>query len=296
MDLARTCFDALWGTKEHRHWLIWRLPILVVEEALYLVGELTAFLDQKSRDEMDWRRFYYRVVLADAARDALGLRIIYNDHGIPDATHPELETLRCYDLEDPNTVAAELLHDMGVEHKVTEYMAPAMGFLAGRAQWSGRLEDRQTLLAAMVILAHRGLTKEEALDISEIGVQRYLNSNGGGKPRTVSLPWYVFDQDTRVGAVALKAFMKKHKVDKERLRRLWYYAGSQFVPAKMANWCKALKNEPRIWESMWWPMAVRVGLTFKGRDPKANYRIWANQVRPEMQQVVEWALETRQDK
>jgi len=291
LDLARTCFDALWGVKEHRTWLKWRLPVIVVDEVLYLAGELAEFLDTKVDAEADWRRLYYRAVLSDKAKDAVGLRVVCESSAGDLPTHSESESLLLYNTGDPSEAAQELLSDLAAEYSVSEYVAKAIRVMAERAVSGGCLADRRTMLAAMVILAGRGLTKEEALDVSEIGVRR-----AKGRPRTIPLPWYVFDQSTLVGASALRVFMKRHeKVDGERLQRLWFYAESAFTPEDRAGWCHKVKRNPKVWESLWWPVAVREKLTFGDREQNENVRIWTERVRPEMQQVVEWSLETRRD-
>jgi hypothetical protein len=31
LDLAKTCFDVLWNSREERSWFKWRLPVIVAE-------------------------------------------------------------------------------------------------------------------------------------------------------------------------------------------------------------------------------------------------------------------------
>ena len=155
----------------------------------------------------------------------------------------------------------------------------------------GMLGDRQTTIPAMLIIKNRTLTEEAVLSLVKKGISKC----GKEAPRTVNLPWYVFDMHTQVGKIAASIFLKKHKElipDRKEFESLWLCAESAHTPKHLSGYRKVL-DAPSMYDCIWWPVVLKHRLSVGGRPAKECLNLWRTKWRNEMESIVHWLLEKR---
>uniref|UniRef100_A0A6M3M4F2 Uncharacterized protein n=1 Tax=viral metagenome TaxID=1070528 RepID=A0A6M3M4F2_9ZZZZ len=268
----------MWAEKEHRNWLKWRLSILVIEEAWYFTGELAHFLRTKSDAEEDWRKFIYRLCLIPKNKDADALWGLSST--AVERTPLLDEVARWKDRigdGDPSLIADELFEWLVDGEKLTDYEKDAIRVAKRRVGMGGMLGDKQQCIVTMILIAQYGIAKNVVAQAEIDGLKRWK----GGKPKTVNLPWYVFDMHTAVGKMAMGILIKRKaaqfgNIDQEALSKLWFYMESGFVPKEMVSDSQA-----------WWPAwreEELAGLPVK---------LWEKGMKKEIQSIVNWCLEKR---
>lgn len=311
LDLAKTCFDALWADKEHQNWLKWRAPILVAEEAWYFGGMLHELVTSDHVDEeKDWRRFIYKLTTAVKNKDACGLydvSAMLRSEEPPEALNgldsQEVEAMVFWMDEadgNPNGIADEACEACEVGRAdISDYEKGALNVFRRRMKSGGMFVDRWLCLAAMVLVVSRGIEKEAVEKAAADGVSHWAAEAGGRKPRTVNLPWYVFDMHTAPGKMALAIFMKNHAKrvrieSKEDFEELWFVRESGFVPNSMV---RTAENEDKatFLDTVWVRLAEREKekLRFGGRSTAD--RLWKRSY-PEISSIVRWCLEKREER
>lgn len=292
LNLAKTCFDALWSEKEHRNWLKWRLPILVEEEAVWLCGELAEFLATKTDSERDWRKFIYQLTIATKNKDA-GAVFALAEH-MPTLRSKEMETARFWvpilGDGDPKNITDDLSEDLIAARKMSKYERSALRVMKFRANAGGMLGDRRCCLAAMIMIAERGLDKKRVNQMIQADIQRLGHQR---KPATVNLPWYIFDMHTAVGKFAMSVFMKRAAAkfeieDKAVLHDLWFLKESGLVARKLLA-APSEKNELTIFEQGLWGLHKERQL---GAMDQKIVEQWPK-IREELEKIVMWCLEVR---
>lgn len=311
LDLAKTCFDIMWPEKKHRSWLKWRLMAIVQEDVLPMIGELSPFFSsvkqlRAGEEERAWRRMIYRLTLSPKQKDAPGL--IWSGWGTKAVgeEHPEMVTMRHWlkDLrvakDDPSGVGADLYCHIMIDQafgKMTDYEIAALDLLKKRTGMGGMLSDRQISIAAMILIAHRRLSSEAVAVGERKGLELYKLRTGGGKPVTINLPWYVFDMHTRVGKRAQSAFIRHHLskydgLDRSKFGDLWFMLESAFSPKGEVTYT-ALKDNPATFENMWWPVLLKLSLSFGDYTAKEASDLWAHKMSRQVKDLVAWALGRR---
>ena len=304
LDLAKTCFDLLWSEKEHKNWLKWRMAVLVEEEAWHLLGEWAEFIKDKPTEESDWRKFVYRLTVATKSKDAGALWSVANrmKDGDELEEQPEFVTMREYQRRitdgDPGSVADELYEEM-VEGRTT-YEAGGLRSMRLRVNQGGMLADRFCCLAAMVLIGKRGLSKKLAVEDMRAGMQKWWNRVGEKrKPRTVNLPWYVFDMHTQVGKIVKGIWCRKYLDDYEKLTEqkfanIWFVFASAAMPRDLVNYIE--KTEQLLPdETAWWVRNLKEEIQFADWTAKQIARIWRKEMRDDVKGLVEWLLRKREE-
>lgn len=307
LDLAKTAIDGLWPDLEQRHWLRWRTPILVAEEAWYMLGELALFIDKRSASDdfgeleaKQWRKFLYQVTLAPKSKDGWALLWLAKNTEKQKDEHPELDAMRYWwgmtTDEDPTSIVDELYDFLEEEVDLTPYEIRALEIIRARMLLGGMLGDRQALLACMLLIGCRRLRKPSVRKRMDEGFQLYTQ-NGGRRPQTANLPWFAMDTHTKAGRMALTAFCRQFKPDwmsKDDVKALWFLATSSHVPKGHARWTD-LKDTPKPWESMWWPVALRTRLQGLAAgqeiEPADLLKWWDATCAPKLEELVLWSLE-----
>jgi len=299
LDLAKTCFDAMWQEKEHRNWLKWRTTILAEEDCWQMLGELAIFYSSKpGDDEVAWRRMLYQLALVDKSKDTESLMFLAQmpAHETEIEEHPEMKDMRAWlariGKDDPSSVAEELWEY--ANDGLSDYEKAAARLLKSRLYQGGMLADRLACLGGVLLIKHRGLKLEEIRSHMTDASSRYL-TEVGRKPKTVNLPWDVFDMHTQVGMVASSVFMKRYAerypgLDKQTFENAWFYFESAWNKYDRLT---ALKEKPSCFESMWWPILIKKTIVFSDLKPKQVKKLWDTEMSDVMKKLVEWAIEKR---
>jgi len=328
LDLARTCFDLLWSVKAQRQWLKWRLASIVNEDCWPMVGELAQFFTKlrKSQDESApaltpeedeklWRKMVYETVLAPKQKDGAALFFMaleLVERGYPFARrgdlHPEMVTMLEFVDQlgregDPADAAETYLESLiktnEVEPFLSGYEIPALRMLAKRTRMGGMLGDRQCALATMVLVSHRGLKQKDVQAGVKRGLGAWVDRVGRKRPRTVEMPWYVFDMHTAAGKMALytylKHYAKPHAIGYNRLNKMWFQLESNFSPEYAIEYAP-LSKKPGIWQCVWHQPYLDLKMPEEGLSRAEVETKWAEKVRPKLIELVAWALEKREDR
>ncbi len=313
LDLGKTCFDLLWSEKEHQSWLKWRAAILVTEEAWHLAGELATIMTNKDATERDWRKFVYQVVLAPKSKDSVGLwclstlhrrfRNKHMDRGM--VRHPEMTLMDRVMAESKKDgkgdvkLAAEIAYDWAKERIDTDYEKAAIRFLRNRSGWGGMMGDRYFCIATILLIGLRRLCQADVLASIQDGASLWAARVGARrKPRTVELPWYIFDMHTQLGKIAFSIFMKHHaekfNIGKEDADNWWFECESGVVIDELLKTTDIDPASPGILDNMWFPWHLKAGRTVAPfRDDVEAMEAWEAEGREVMKGCVEWIMEKR---
>ena len=307
LDLAHTAFNLLWSEKEHRNWLQWRMATLVMEEAWQMSGELAEFLDSETNSEKDWRRFVYKLTLCSKSKDAMGLWFLPYYHNALQSKEMELVSFWINRMVqgEPSSIAdgifEECIGTIVAGEPLSHYEKAAIKVLRKRIDMGGMFVDRCFCLSGMILIAMRGLRKDDILLDIKAGKEKWLKRvNRRDKPRTINLPWYVFDKHTRVGMAAIKIFME-HKAAKypglteEKFRSIWFYIESAYSP--IDSLClKPKEDYYTAFDSIYWLPLLNRELRYSHNGPKKVKKIWDSKMRKQIRVIVEEVLESRDNK
>lgn len=297
LDLAKTCFDLLWSESKHRNWLKWRLPVLGVEECFHLSGEVAKLVMDKDRmkDEKEMRKIVYRMVVSRKARDAVGLssmrklkdRLLHDEMVLASKYFPKDEK----DI-DFRKLSASLKRALKRKNTFSEYEKSTLGMMEFRANIGGMVGDRIMMLMGMILVATRGLDEEKVREIEQEDLKKYKVA----KPKTIEMPWYVFDRHTQVGKIVLGIFTKKYgerfELDKDELWTLFFNCESAKVPDDKISLIDITEN-PKTTDSMWWGYYLKRVLEGNGRSVEESKRLWKDSISPIMEELTQWLLEAR---
>jgi hypothetical protein len=303
LDLAKTCFDAMWEIKEHKNWMQWRMPALVAEEAWYLAGELDNLRVEEEKEKA-WRKMVYLLTLIPKNKDAgymFPLSRLHKDEfeaasgGVP-FDHPEMEFCRGADRGDVVLSANSFPDYIADLRKLSKYEKMASNYLISRARAGGMIGDRWMCLAGVGLIYNRGLKEKEVKDLCKKSAEEYAEK--GKKPKTVPMPWYAFDMHTQVGKIASSIFMRKHAAsfgikDEAHFHLLWFNLVSAYIPPDLRRW--VYKNPPKtlaITDSLWAPMEVNRRLMPHMQKENLKKK-WAK-MEVELKGIIEWLLKKRE--
>ena len=309
LDLAKTCFDVMWKIPKHRNWLKWRMTVLVEEDAWQMIGEFAQFLkevkdlkDDPALDENAWRKFLYKLVVVPKSKDTEGLMYTSRLKKAEEGEHKEMSDFRFWFErdEDPTEIVEDMFDGLVKERKLTDYEMAAMKLLKGRIYQGGMLDDRKACLACMLLIVSRGLDEAEAKKMVTWGVKRWVKNSKRAKPRTVNLPWYVFDMHTAAGKFASAVFMKKRGKEyvgltKKKFEDTWFAFESALIPKDLVKVVPYTEGPLTSYDSMWWPMQVKLEVPFGGYTAKGVKELWDNHMREEIRNIVKWCLARRDE-
>jgi len=293
LDLAKTCFELLWGEKKHRDWLRWRVSSIVLEEAWFMAYELPELYSEKE-DANKWLSFFYGLCLVKKCKDA---GAIWN---FPVAIeHEELLAVagakekfgieeNKYDFVEMSDFLSSVVKG---SRELSDVESKALAAIKGRARMGGMLSDRIMSLASLILLASRSINVGDIEDLKESGLRRWVSVNGMRKPRTVNLPWYVFDMHTRVGMWAENIVMKRYSEEfslssKAQLDSMWFFFESAFVPDSLIE-----VGEPKhlmSWNQFWWDKMVEVEI-------KGFPKVWNSGLAKAVENVVNWCIKKMEE-
>lgn len=296
LDLTKTAFDVLWNDAKHRSWLKWRLTVLVQEEAWYYLGALSEFLAKKTDDEREWRKFIYTLTIIPKMKDAGALSVTAVTLPPQEDDHEELKIVREYIEKakgDPASVVDEVFEDCA--KTCSEYEKNALRILRVRATKGGMLCDRYCSLAAMVLIAKRGLVKEE-IDSYVKEALSVWTTNFNRQPQMAELPWFVFDMHTAIGQLAFDVFMKRRAshypgMTKELFDNIWFFMESGFTPNVAISYADV--KEPTPFQTIHWVPLVRRSIPYGEMSAKEVSIQWREKLKWDVKALVEWALEKR---
>lgn len=303
LDLAKTCFNILWKDKKHRSWLFWRAASLVTEEAWQMAGELAELLNSKSENEKVWRKFIYQLTLCTKNKDAVGLWHLTKISKKVPLAHPEFEEMTFFKNamigEDPSSVAGAV-YDRCLEFELSAYEKAALNQVKRRTFMGGMLGDRLICLSGMLLIALRGIDKDEVIDDAKQGLQKWKKHVGENRnPITLkTLPWYVFDQHTQAGKIGKSIFMKHHAdkfgLTEEDLLNVWFNLEGALLPRYSVNLAKKKDlDHLTCFQSAWWLPAKKQRSVFGGKSFAEVQKLWSTELRDEVKRCVEWIVNKR---
>ncbi len=305
LDLAMTCFDALWSEKSHRNWLMWRAPILCVEDAWQMIGEYAQLKESGSKEEKDWRKFIYSVTLASKSTDAGGLWVVVKDQPNLGDIHPEYEAGHAWwsQCNDNPQMVVDELYDACLEvREYSDYELAALKAMRDRCKMGGMWGDQCMQITGLVLLSARELIQKEVkVDIKK-GANKWKARTGRDKPKTVDIPWYCFDMHTQAGKIATSIFMKhkakKYDIDKEQFLTIWFYLESSHYPKGTLIWVPKFDYDKKftVFETGWWLPHLKHILAIGKKTPKQTKKMWKNGMRGDIEGAVNWILEKRASK
>lgn len=299
IGLAKFCFDLLWeNASVHRFWLIPnRITAIVAEDCWQFAGELAVTQNKSlvTRDEKTlydlWRRFTLRLAAYPSNKEAGGwlYHAMRAEQFNFTSTDPRFLCMReLLDLVRQRNGKPELLRLASdimpvlaayFDKTFSAYEADACRVLAARIRpdnWTGFLDDKLCCLAAIMLIGAEGLDRA----VIQANLKEALGATRV-KPYT-ELPWYCYDQHTRVGKRALSVVLKKENPDKlteEQLRCLLFYCSSALIP------------QP---SPMWSAFSQRVLAAQFGSTENA-LRLW-KKYRPICQALIEWSMRIEDEK
>lgn len=311
LDLCKTSFDLLWNDPKQRQWLKWRIYTLVIEEAFYLSAELYDFLETKTNEEKDWRKFIYQLCLAPKSKDNVALYSIkknnykyYIDKLSKDSSEAALFFSSFAGMDfvngDPSKLCDNMLEFVATVSDVpfTEYEQKSVDICVSRAKMGGMTGDRLMSVVAIFLIKCRGLCKENVDSALKNSVNLWYSSiKSRRKPISVDLPWYSFDQHTQVGKIALGIFMKNQAkkfniASADDIKRLWFWSESAYSPEYLVPVC-ADTNSPTVYENAYFYDCLSANLSQFGGDLSEVKKLWDNSVKSAVAGCVEWLLGKR---
>ena len=302
--LARQCFNILWNNKVHRNWLLWRLPILVAEEAWFLMGEYAQLQDTFTTPEDTWP-FIATLVASTKNKDAAALHPLLSrctfDPIHPDRGHAELAIMHKAIEEgqgDP-TRAAQFLQDRIQVKTGLAYGRSAAQALVMRSASGGMVADKWLCVGTLVLILYLGLDEKHVkitITQDRTAFKKSLSGTRVAIPKR-TFPWYVFDKHTRVGKTAMSIFMRNHAQrlgvkSLADLNSLWLMLESLWVPEAFL---KAAPHESvghnRL-ETVWWPLFEEIEVTRVTGQSYKKFRenTWPD-IKTELVNIIKWILQ-----
>jgi len=305
LDLCKTAFDELWRHKDQRTWLKWRLPILVMEDALPMAGEYGEFFKQPDPTESDYRKFIYRLCIGPKNKD---VEAIASARKLPHVfgkliEHPEFQTYLYWNRKviksDPSTVLTPLLKSLR-QMEPSDYVMGGIEAFADRVPKGGMIFDRFMLLAAMILIAIRGIDKDAVNAKIKAHADNWKQRVKRDKPLKCDIPWYAFDIHTVAGKIAKSIFIRNRlsKYDgltEEKFWGMWFNFESAFVPPNIVEYssCKSIDDKPTIFQSVWTLPLIKYHVAYGNYDAKKTKKIWDLTMRDDIKGAVEWILNKR---
>jgi hypothetical protein len=309
LDLVNTCFEALWEKDDqHRDWLRWRTHSITIEECFHLTGELAKLLATNSRLKADWKKFIFKLCIATKSKDCPGLWSFIHHKGR--SKHLEFKELRYFRkyadreyegdyLKVVNEVYVAYMQGTD-ERQLDLYEHDAMNVFHNRSLGGGMLNDRYFAFTGMILLFLRGLDEAAVNEDLKKGRDRWVKKvNGRTKPRTVSLPWYVFDKHTQVGREAIgkilsrwnQAGQGRDALDEYHLDTIWFYLESAKTGKDMINIVAEEREGLTALDSMWWLKMLRHRLSLNDHlTPKKCAQMWKRDGLAELTEEVTWEI------
>lgn len=312
LDLVKTCFDILWVDKTQRNWLKWRLTVLVFEECWPMLGELHEFYEVKPKEEKQYRKFIYQLALATKSKDAPYQMLITAPAKLFTSEqwrHYELQNVKLLhdqiEDNDPATVVDSLYEETVVQSprgKISNYEKNAIRLLRKRVSMGGMLGDRMSCLSVMMLISFRGLNKKVIQADIKQGAKRWYKRVGQVRqPKTIQMPWYVFDMHTQAGKIGGRIFEKnklsKYKgLDAEKFYSIWFFCESAKMESSLIRWKIDdfdLGSRFDPYDTAWWIPLMKYALMYGKYSAKDVKIKWDKVMQEEVKGGVEWILNKR---
>ncbi len=308
-SLVITCFDALWPHKKHRQWLLWRMPILVTEDAWIMTGEyakVQSIAKEKSdKEKRDlWRRFVMRLTIALKSRDAGDL---WSAKTLQ--SHKESNmAVALYRLADSNTekpprgLPFKLYRAFLDEHcvpkryvgePVSDYEWDAVRAAYQRSQAGGLSGDPWGCLFAGMLIILRGLNEQAVLNMLQEQQEKVKGTTVG---YLNELPWYCFDMHTRPGKMAINVWNKNYNKgrfsDRKTVEKMFFWFESTRVGGHVqSERVKVDVQNPTMKQEMWRDVIRTHRIeSMSGMPVNEAEALWENEIKAQMKNLVDWAV------
>ena len=300
--LAKQCYDILYSSPEHFKWLLWRMPVLVFEDAWTMAIDYEhtqrAARDEKlAGDELrrHWLKFVMRLTVAEKNKDASSLWFLAV-HGYKEYSEPEFACMknlvRQVGADGIGTMPFKQVFELilGEAGGCTPDQYFACEALDRRRLSGGMKGDQWNALAAEVLIVFRDLKQYNVREMLAEQKKKFqgVNINACGP-----LPWYCADMHTRAGQRAKNAFLKRCKddviTDGDRLDALWFTCCSAKLGEKVLPRYKttgAPTPHDSVWQHEWERVVAGVDLKISREKMFSHWE----KVEPEIRKLVEWSM------
>jgi len=280
IELAFSAFKAIWSNTEHRNWFKFRLPLIVIEEAFYLIGVYDSFLKRidKLGAETSYKNFIGILTLCKKSKDVGALsKLCVSKHGSTEWKHRELVSSRrlwsmaCVNGVDK--VSCDILNHTGESN---QYTMNALAVLYDCIKSGGNQWNRKTLLLGMFLIVLRGL--DEQLVATEA---RRAWNRVPKKVKSIKFPWYAFTPCSHIAREATVSILKSRSITRDMLEKIWFYSESEYTDSNIILEKKLSSKKNNSFESVWWG--------YERRKHKAYDQRW-KVLKPKMKKQVEKIL------
>lgn len=311
LDLAKTCFDLLWGDKSQQNWLKWRMTTLVLEEAWHMAGELNKLQQKEDPTGADYRALIYKLTLCSKSKDAVGLWFIINEFPKVSLDFDEINLMKHWNQryqangKDEGMICDEIYETAVGNPEYTEltaYEISALQSMRRRSKMGGMTGDRCICMSAMLLTISRGLDPDLIQSDLKKQAKKWKAIVDRGKPITVEMPWYAFDMHTQCGKIA-KSIFGRNKLDHysnlsvEKFSSLWFWCESAFTPPYLLQ-LKRPQDEQKAncLDTIWYAPYLKRKLPYAQYTAKEVVRLWSRSMRRDIQGCVEWIVNKRSEK
>ena len=268
IGLAFSAFKMIWSNIEHRNWFKFRLPLIVVEEAFYLIGVYASFLERINNlgEETSYGNFICILTLCKKSKDVGALaKLCVAKHGATEWKHRELVSCRklwsivCESgIEE---ISYHMLnHEANHNELSNEYQKKALAVLYECIREGGNQWNRKTLLLGMLLIILRGLDEQ----LISLEVKRAYNKVPK-KIKSVKFPWYAFTPCSHVANAALLPILKNNNITRDMIEKVWFYSEAEYTNPDILMEKKLSSRKNSCFESMWWGYERRKHKTYDKR-------------------------------
>lgn len=268
------------------HWLFWRFPVMVAEEAPFAIGLLKYHFSENAKDRQYLELIYHSLADAPKNRDAAALA---SYTGNVCQTHPEMRWFRQVMSQYPKPDAVEknvlkqiIRQDMPYSEE-PEDLRYCRNVMFERLYQGGMQGDRRIILAALRLTLTRGV--EDAV----------LRENLDDLHLRAAIPACALDMHTAEGKIVMETVHSRHPdIPHDRLAAIWFACRSGLVNEQQApSYVSAETVSPGVRESLWHPLALHELAQEMGQpSPGHLYAYWQKHLLPDVERESEKALAT----
>lgn len=286
LDLLRTCLGSLWESPDSKYWLKWKAYSFVLEDAPYMAADLASLL-AASPSKIEWTRFLYSLCLAPKLKDHIALKDFLRDKIFIRKLASKIPEVRNF---------VDFTHTAELDIDPSPYQQSVMDAIHARSKMGGKPSELDLCNPAYFIVGARKFDSDDTDRIIREGVKTWTDGHRA-KPKTVPLPWYVFDSTTQAGLFAGNVFIKNHgeklpfKID--FFWELWSYAETKHIPPQLLRVPESVRDDPEFYENRYYPCFLGRKFGISGMNTKQFAEFWNDYIVEPLQGCVEWCLRKR---
>lgn len=190
LDLAYSAFSVLAIEKQQWNWLKWNLPILIIKECWYMLGEYAELINETKIDPKTYKKFIYKLVLVDKSKDVINL-VGFNElnlHCNTEVKHHELYLVRkIFNIANASLLTSDDIYNNYINvRKLSEYEQQVFSICMTHIFACGLFTNKLLFLITLLLISIRGLNKNVINEHIKYAIHRY-KKRGGKKPKKIEL-------------------------------------------------------------------------------------------------------------